>query len=559
MRRLFVGSLIVGLSACQGFISEPGQEPGGGGSGSGASGGSGAGSSTTKDALVPLPRVARLTHAQWENTVADLLYLSAPTGKSSGFPADPSTGGYLFDHDASNLSVDQSLWGTYQRAAEEIAEAVVGDAAQLAKILPPDTGDANARARAFVEELGKRAYRRPLTSAEIDRHMLIYQGAAGLFPSKPAFEAGIQLVLTAILQSPHFLYRIEQSTKADGGAIPVTPWEMASRLSYTLWNTMPDDLLFGAAGANELSSELQVEAQARRLLADPRADKVLQRFHDAVWELEKLDSISVVSSVFPDAPADLKHLAVEETERFIQFIFRGGGGYRDLLTSNVTPVTAETAKIYGLTGNFGSGWTEATLDPTQRKGIFTQIGFLAANSTGVDPDPIHRGAFLARRVTCIPLSFPAGAVPPLPAAGGKTNREVVASHTETEEECAGCHKQKINPYGFTFENYDAIGAWRTTDNGFAVDATASPLIEGEATPVSGAVELLDKIAESPAAHDCYARFWTEYAFGRSRVKQDDGVIRYLGQSSLEGASLEDLIVKLVTTRAFRHRSTEEMP
>ncbi|MEZ4221430.1 MAG: DUF1592 domain-containing protein [Polyangiaceae bacterium] len=551
MRRLAPLGLALWLGACQGVISDPGgTESGGGGGGS---------TQVTKDSLLPTPRVARLTHTQWENTVADLFGLDTPTGRSASFPKDPTQAGYLFENDATALSVDGAIWGAYQRAATELADEVVKDVGIMGRILPPAVGDDDARARAFIEAFGLRAYRRPLTTSEIDELFALYKQAtpsAGL----DAFSAGIRMLLSAFLQSPLFLYRVESSTAKKGGAVPLNSYEVASRLSFMLWNSMPDDELFADAKSAKLTTADGVEQAARRLLKSPRARDVIVDFHQTVLEVDKFSVIKPQAAFFPNAPADLPTLAEQENTRFLQFLLEGGGSYRDLLTSNVTFVNDDLAQIYGLSGNFDGTFTQVTLPASERRGVFTQVGFLATNAGSKDPDPIHRGAYLARRINCINVSAPPGNIPPLPASDGRSNRQTVEDHTEQPgSDCANCHSVYINPFGFPFEMYDAIGAVRTDDNGHPIDTATEPLIDGENRAVADAVDLAQQMAESTSVHECYAKYWVEYSFNRKSLPQDEGIVRHLGSLSKDGLTIEDVVVTLVRTKAFLNRSTEEMP
>ncbi|MBK7586025.1 MAG: DUF1592 domain-containing protein [Myxococcales bacterium] len=549
-----IAALGVALFAgCTGEISEPGAQDGFGGFGSGASNGS------TKAGLVATPRLARLTHTQWENSVRDLLGITSPEPLFTEFPKDPKTAGFLFDNDAGSLSVDQALWSAYQRATDAVIERLVGDSVAFQKLLPPDTGDADARARSLIADLGMRAYRRPLTQAEKDELLELFQSAPSLYAGVAPFEAGVRLLLQAVLQSPLFLYRIEASKKVVGDAIPLDGYELASRLSYTLINSMPDAALLAAASAGKLATASGVEAEARRLLDDPRAEKVVTLFHHALFDGSKMESIKPFTSLFPEVSPTLGASALMENELFVRDQFESGGGFRELLTSTTTFVNADLAFVYGLTGSFGTGFEKVQLDAKKRRGIFTQVGFLAANATAADPDPIHRGAYLARRIACIDISAPPGNVPPLPAASGKTNRENVQAHTETPGSvCANCHTEHINPFGFPFENYDAVGAWRDDDNGQPVDATASPLLDDTPTAVTGAVELAEKLAASPAAHRCYAEHWLEYTFGRKSVEADAKTISEIGELSRGGAGIKDVIAKLVVSRGFLNRAKEQL-
>jgi hypothetical protein len=555
MRRI-VGIAVLLISGCTGLITEPGEDFGSPGS----SGSSGVPPGAATAGIAPAARVVRLTHDQWENTVRDLFYLADAPGLSASFPTDPKTGGFIFDNNAGALSVDDTLWDGYRVAAASVVELVMANPGVLAKILPPEGGGDAARARTFIEQFGRRAYRRPLSAAEVDAHLAVFQSAPPLYSGTAAFEAGVALVLSAFLQSPYFVYRVELSKQAVGDQIPLDDWEIAARLSYTLFDSMPDELLFAAAAAGELSTAKGVEAAARRMLDDPRASQAVVRFHAAVLDVWKYATKDPDRNQFPEIPGALFDYAQKETELFVEHVFSQGGSYAELLTSNKSYVNAELAELYGLSGSHGSEFQQATLDPTQRSGIFTQIGFLAVNATSADPDPIHRGAFLVKRIACLSVAAPPDDIPPLPDANGKTNRETVEAHTEMPgTECAGCHSTYINPYGFPFENYDVFGRWRDQDNGQPIDATSAPLIDGENRPVANAVELLGTLAASQSVHDCYAKHWVEFGFGRAKAPEDSALLETLGKLSRQGGSVKDLIATLVTNRAFVNRSVKELP
>jgi hypothetical protein len=557
MRRL-TAIAVLSICACQGVITEPGEDFGTPGSGTPPPAASTP--TTGANAIAASPRVVRLTHEQWENTIRDLFQLPTRTGLSSMFTPDAKTGGFIFDNDATSLAVDQSLWTAYQLAAGDLVELVMTSSSTLAKILPADGGDDAARARAFIEQFGSRAFRRPLEPAEVDAYVTLFGTGSSVYAGVSGFDAGVRLVINAMLQSPHFIYRIERSTKSADARIPLDGWELASRLSYTIWNTMPDETLFTAAASGKLTTASGAEAEARRLLDDPQAEEVIAKFHQVLFDVEKYESINPLAAVFPNAPAGLPALAEQESDLFVRGVFNGGGGYRDLLTSSTSYVNAELAKLYGLSGSFGASFQQVSLDSSRRSGIFTQIGFLAANATAVDPDPIHRGAYLARRIACLTVAAPPADIPPLPEAGDMTNRETVEAHTEQPgSECAGCHTPYINPFGFAFENYDAVGAWRDTDNGKPVDATSSPLLDETHVPVSGAVDLANQLAASKSVHDCYVKHWVEFAFGRPQVQEDYSMISGVGALSKDGAGIKDVLAKLVTSPAFLNRSTKELP
>jgi hypothetical protein len=510
----------------------------------------------------PTTRAARLTHEQWENTVRDLFRLGPDSSFAGLLRSDPVQNGFLFDNNALSLSVDDALFSGYQRASAQVAEFVTADAARLATLAATGATEVEPRGRAFIQEFGLRAHRRPLTPAEIDEYMALFRMGPSFYTDLGPFEAGARVVIEAMLQSPYFVYRVEQSSVPSGALLPLTSHEIASRLSYALWNTMPDDALFAAASANRLVDSVQAAAEVERMLADPRAETMVQRFHDQLFEVDHFAAIKPSAAFFPNVPADFGASLAIENQRFVrEIVFGAQADYSTLLTSNETFVNADLARVYGVPGSFGTAFTKVSLDPAQRKGVFTQLGFLALNATSVNPDPIHRGVYIARRFACMQIAAPPAMVPPVPEAQGRTNRETVAAHTEAPGSlCATCHAGIINPLGFPFENYDAIGSYRITDNSHPVDASADPLIAGEKVHVNNALELAQALANSAAAHRCYAQHWLEYAYGRPQTTEDFGMIVKLGDSSLQSrTSIKRLIATLVTSQAFLNRSIRELP
>ncbi|RYZ36358.1 MAG: DUF1592 domain-containing protein [Myxococcaceae bacterium] len=508
-------------------------------------------------------RVARLTHPQWVASVKDLLKLDvAPTALAQSFRADPSQSGFLFDNDARALSVDEALWGAYQRAAADLAGQVATDATKLAKLLPPGTNTDEARAKAFVESFGLRAHRRPLAADEVEAYLVLYRKGPGSYPTMAPFQAGLRLVLEGFLQSPLFLYRVEKSTQATDGKVPLDAYEVASRLSYALWDSMPDEALFTAAREGALVKREGVAEQARRMLKDARARGVVGAYHQAVFDVPRYASIRPNTTRFPNVTAKLSESAAKENALFVEdVVFKREGRFADLLTSRDTFANDELARVYGLTGTFTADFVPVTLDATQRRGVLTQVGFLASHATSLDPDPIHRGVFLSEHLLCQKIGAPPANIPALPAPNGRTNREVVTSHTEAPGTvCASCHSNLINPLGFPFENFDAVGGFRTTDNGHPVDATSSPSIGGEKVAVRDAVQLSDTLANTQAVHECYARHWVEFLSGRPAATEDAALVSRLGKLSRAGElSVVDLVVEVVTGVGFVNRHPEELP
>lgn len=515
----------------------------------------------------PHARAIRLTLAQWENTVQDLLRLPEPTGFSSELPQDALPAGFLFDNPADTLGVDQTQQEGFARAAARVAEHVVTDPARLAAILSDgaaDTGRSlDERGASLIAALVPRAFRvlpDDVDAEDIAALQALFVTGQTAYDEHldDPFVGGVRLLLEGLLQSPRFLYRFELEP-TDGQLARVSATTMASRLSYALWNTMPDDALFAAAGDGSLDDDAGLEREARRLLASPRAKAQLERIFEAVLEAKKLDDVRPSPELFGDAPVDLGRLAREENRRFIAAILDEGGSYTDLLTSTSTFVSADTAPLYGLEGAFGAEFVRTELDPSTRRGIFTHLGFLSQFATSSDPDPIHRGVFLAKNILCHPLSAPPDAIPPLPPAEAQeSNRQLVERHTQQPgTSCNACHATYINPLGFPFENYDAVGRVRADDRGLPLDTATSPLLD-EVVSVAGAVDLADQLAASRAAHVCLAKHFIEASLGRANHLEDDVWTARLGEASRDGDSLEEVLVSLFLSPGFRLRSPVEL-
>ncbi|MCA9600991.1 MAG: DUF1592 domain-containing protein [Myxococcales bacterium] len=522
------------------------------------------------DEPVPSTRFARLTHEQWENTIEELFHLDEPSGLVGELRTD-TAGGSLFANEGSLLEVDAALWGGYQRAASAMAERLLAEPALLASIVPPDEGDAEARAEAFVKAFGMRAYRRELTEDEVTTHLAIFAEGAEAFPNADAFDAGVAIVVEAMLQSPYFLYRAERSVDVKGGKIPLSSFEVASRLSYAIWNSMPDDVLFSLAQSGTLSDPTTVKGQVDRMLEHDKARATLAYYHRMLLASDRLLTINPDQGTFGDVAGGLgAALETANAMTIDEIVSNQSLGLKDLLLQPTTFVNAKLASVYGLEGTFDADtFTKVELPPetvngvtTQtRAGFVTQAPFLALNASSKESDPIHRGVYIIERITCSPTSPPPNNIPPLSDASGTTMRQKVENLTEGEGTvCAGCHKTTINPFGFALENYDAIGQYRTEDHGESVDTSSTPPLDGKPVAVDGPIELSQALAASPQVHQCYARHWLEYLYARTDVPEDSPLLERVGDHSLtDDLSVKELIVDLVMTDAFLTRSVEELP
>jgi len=507
----------------------------------------------------PNPRLVRLTHAQYDNTVRALLALPE-VSPSAEFLDDAAFAG--FTNNAAALLVQPRLARDYQRAAESLSDLVAAPAT-MAVLVPCDVaaGD-EACASEFIETFGKRAFRRPLTSEETQAFAAMYGRGNGKFAGGTPFEQGIRHLVEGFLQSPHFLYRVELSEKLDSDKlIPLTGYEVAARLSYLIWNSTPGDELLLAAENGELDTDAGIEAHARRLVDDPRAESPVDDFHAQWLQLSKYDNVQKDAALYPGFDATVPAAMKEETRRFIRHVvLETSGDLQDLLLSRTTFVNDQLAEIYGLEGTFGSDFTQVELDPAERSGLLTQPGFLASHAYTTMSSPIHRGVFVQRRLLCADIPDPPGDIdttlPPL-SAEIKTTKQQVEVHTSPSG-CVGCHTL-INAPGYALENFDAVGAWRTTDNGEPVDPTGDFPLDGATTSVNGAIDLVNKLAESDAAGACYLKQWYTYGFAREESEADSCTIEVLNEKFADaGYSPKEMLVAFTLTKTFRFRIQEEI-
>ncbi|MEZ4232964.1 MAG: DUF1592 domain-containing protein [Polyangiaceae bacterium] len=497
-----------------------------------------------------------LTRLQYDNTIRDLIGLDLRLAEGA-FPLENTAKGFSNNaraHQASPLGVEK-----YLEAAESISAELSSD--QLGALVPCDVASADeACAARFVTDFGKRAFRRPLTEDEAAGLLKVFKDTA----PKYGAEEGLRLVFQTFLQSPQFLYRPESISVAtsETGAVQLGSYEMAARLSYFLWNSIPDDSLFTAADNDELRTAEQIEHQARRMLEDPRARAVVLDFNRQWLGLDRLTNVvreetpGVDSGMTFDS-MQLPSAWTESLERFLgEVVFDGEGSVHDLFTSPVVYVDAELAKLYGVDAP-AEGFARVELDAKQRAGLLTQPAMLAMFSHPDQSAPIKRGVFIREQVLCQPIDPPPPSVdqtPPDPDPN-LTTRERFAEHTSIPG-CHDCHK-KIDGIGFGFENYDQLGRFRADEFGIPIDASGEVL---EATEerlngkFDGAVELSNRLADSAQVEDCIATQWYRYATGR--VENDaDGCSLQQVQDAFQasGGRFKELLVAITLSDAFRYR------
>lgn len=505
----------------------------GAGGGVGAQAGTGAELSRVELDGTPIyTRIQRLTNRQWERAVTDVLRLGQPRGLSKSF-AQPSLGTSDFDNNEKILVVGLENFRDFEVGAEAAAALATNSAEAVAAM------EAGSDAAAFVRTLGRRAFRRPLTAEEQTKYEAVFALGEQLYGA--GFANGAALVIRALLQSPHFLYRTELGPSGE----PLSGYEIASKLSFWLLGTTPSDALLDAASSGDLDRDAELEAVARDMLEDPRAIETMRDFHEqllAVRFYEQIDKVAV-----PDYDPAIKGEFGPASDAFFDRVFQQSLGLGELLTSKQAYVGAGLARLYGLEPP-PAGLALRELGAA-RAGYFMQVPFLMFGSGDEQSAPIRR-ALQLQKMTCAPLDDPEHLTPLPPRQPNQTNRQRIS---QISEQCAGsCHAVYLDPLGFALENFDGLGRERESDNGQAVDTSGSyPFAEGVATFADGK-ELMNIMAASMQVHTCYAKKLTSYALGRDMAELDRPLLESLGRVS-QTDSLKELALALVRDPAFRTR------
>ena len=458
------------LAGCSGVIGKTanGSEPAGPGGDTGGLLGGGGGS-TPPSSFHPAPAtLRRLTVAQYQNSVRDLLggAITTPTD----LEPDSSISGFA-SIGAARIALSAHATEQFETAALALAHQALADAATRSALVgcAPAGPTDDACARQFVTSFGRRAWRRTLTTDEVTRYAAIATNAAGVLKD---FYSGLEYALAGILQSPHFLYREELGAPdaADPSRRVFQGYELASRLSYFLWNTTPDDALLDAAEAGKLATDQGLRAEAERLLASPRAHDATQSFFGELLQLADLDDLPQLPTVYPQMSATLGASMRSETLRVLDDVtMSGDNDFRQLFDTRTTYVNGELAKLYGLPGSrrHGSGQDDAARS-SGRSGLLGQASFLALNAHADSSSPTRRGKFIREVLLCqsIPPAPPnVDTKFPVDTAGGaqRTMRQKLEVHRQVAT-CATCHTM-MDPVGLGLENFDGIGAYRTTEAG----------------------------------------------------------------------------------------------
>jgi len=415
-------------------------------------------------------------------------------------------------------------------------------------------------ARQILTSLARRAYRRPVTGADLETLLSFYQSAR----NKKNFEAGIQNALRLILTDPKFLFRTETDSPnaAPGSIHPISDVELASRLSFFLWSTIPDDQLITVASQGKLRDPAVLEQQVKRMLADDRSEALVKNFAGQWLLLRNLPNVQPDPNEFPNFDDNLRQAFRRETEMFFESVMREDRSVLDLLNADYTFVNERLAKHYGIPGIYGSQFRRVKLTGEvgeERRGLLGQGSILTVTSEANRTSPVKRGKFILENIFGTPPPSPPPNVPPLKENDGAQAMSVRARmelHRKNPP-CAGCHAV-MDPLGFSLENFDGIGEWRTKEPGGAVDPSGQ-LADG--TKVDGPVALRNAIMKHP---EQFVRTLTEklmtYGLGRGLEYYDMPTVRGIARdASRNDYRFSSIVLGIVKSTPFQMRRVQEAP
>ncbi len=519
---------------------------------------------TIKDALADAVKVKdpgimpirRLTRIQYRNSVRDLLGIPIDAAELVSLPSDNERG---YDTYAGTLNIPPLLFEKYHAAAKQALTALTPDSAGWKMVVIADPGKTattqKTAARTIITRFARRAYRRPVAPEESAR---LYKLFDTLAASRP-FEDSIRTTLCAVLVSPNFLFRIEQDR---GGArskeaYPISSFDLATRLSYLLWSTTPDDELSMLADKGTLTQPAILEAQVVRLLADDRARALSEGFFATWLQIDHLDRARPMQSNFPSFTETLRKAMYDETLTFVNELRKNNGSLLDLLKSDHLYVNEELASHYGIAGVTGAELRKVAI-PTgmNRGGVLGMGSVLTMTSHTYRTSPTLRGKWVLEVLLGTPPPPPPADVEPIsedttPGTAAKSFRDQLEKHV-TDAACASCHR-KMDPLGFSLDNYDAIGAWRESTAARPLD-TNGTLPTGE--KMTGANDLRTILWKnrSQVMRTLVSQFLL-YATGRDLITADEVVVQdVLARLDADGHRFSSLIMGIVTSTPFLMRA-----
>lgn len=520
---------------------------------------------TNPDEPIPLPSacapnpypgaapVRRLSHGEYVNSLVDTFNIPSVQTvirtEAAGFVADPQSLG--FNNSAAFLDVKPVLAQQYMDAAEKIAAAAVVD---LTKLLPctPTSGQELACATQFIQSFGKKLYRHTLTAEEQTLLLAAYNKGKNSYD----FKTGIEFTVFAALQSPKFMYRTELDAPGVAAVRIVSPSELASRLSYLLWQSTPDDALIVAAETGKLATAQDVEAQARRMVADPKA----QRFFNFISQWLDLDALTNArrdGTLFPSWNATLINALRAENQTFVDnVIFSGDGKLGTLLGADFTYLNQTLSQHYGF-GNATGNTLQKVTNPAGRRGLLMQGGVLSVHDKENRTSIVRRGLAIRTQLLCQIIPAPPPNIPALgPVDQTLSQADRLAEHRNNPS-CATCHVM-MDPLGQVFESIDAIGKSRTVDEGGHGVKTAGEITQTQG--INGAVadgaDLVSKLSTAAEVRECFSLQLYRFSAGRQEVATDACSREQLNtRFAATGGNVRELLVGLTQTDDFLFRAT----
>lgn len=500
---------------------------------------------------LPAPTIRRLTAAEFTHSVTDLL--GAVT--LSPIETDSLLSGF-FSVGNATVAVSPAGVSLYEKALDQATTQAFSDPVRAATVVScvPAVIDDMVCFRDALAGFGRRAWRRPLTAPELDRYLAI---ATSVATETGDSVAGLRHAVWGLLESPNFLYRVEIG-ELEGDRLRYTSYEMASRLSYTLWNTTPDEPLLDAAERDELITADGVLAQAQRMLADPRARQGVENFVTELYSLWTLPDLLKDSQTFPEWTGSLRAAIRDDLlGRINDIVFTAPGDFLSLYDSNKVFVNNELARLYGLPETDPDVLRAVDLPADGlRRGLIASAGVLAMNSLPARTSATKRGHFISDALLCRP-------VPPPPPdvnldldkdqvdMGPQTLRQKLERH-RADPACAGCHAL-TDPMGLALENFDTLGKFRADDQGLVIDASGQ--LDG--TPFINGNELAGLLRDHPDAPGCLVKKLYTYVTGRLPVLSEREILAALEDDlTAEDNRFDQLLLALVTQEAFRFANPE---
>lgn len=494
----------------------------------------------------PGPRqIRRLSPVQYQRTLQAIF--NDPSVPHEDVLSLPSVLGFHVDADAAVVrDLDGELLMNY-------AESVADWAVQNGKV-SQFTSCTNAQAQCqteFIQKFGEKAHREPLSQETVNTYLQ-------LFTAETTFEDGARAAISAMLQSPYTIYRRELGVQ-EGNEFALTPFEVASQLSYLITDGPPDAQLYEAAKNGQLSTAEQLLTQADRLLATEQASETLANFVEGWLEVDKLTSKAKTESILP-LPDELRHSMIGETQQLFINTFKEGGSFADLFTADHTYIDQRLAAHYGMGGGGGENFTRADLNGTDRAtGVLGHAAFLTTHALSDNSSPVQRAKIVIERLVCATLApVPMGLDTSLDTSTEfKTNRERYDMHRSVEP-CKTCHAT-MDPIGFSFEHYDGFGRYRAQENGVDIDASGEiTQISPGNVPLDGLDSLSEALSTSPEAQACLVRFWSYYTYGTDTWANiecnRDNVIRY---AESQNFSLKSVLQGIIQGPNFTRRVADK--